>query len=108
MPNTSKTAQQAHLLPFCYYYYYAGRKQKNILTLILDLPDLFHRLLEDGTFVRLDVEVVHVVDVGKDQLCQFLDVFVLLLPVSPLSAPLRAGEQEGEQRQRQKSPNHDH
>lgn len=37
-----------------------------LLTLLLDLPDLLYRLLEDGAFVRLDVEVVHVVDVGED------------------------------------------
>lgn len=68
-----------------------------LLTLLLDLPDLLHRLLEDGTFVRLDVEVVHVVDVGEDQLGQLLDVLVLLLPVPPLSAPLGAkGQEEGE------------
>lgn len=56
--------------------------------MLLDLPDLLHRLLQDGTFVRLDVEVVHVVDVGEDQLGQFFDVLVLLLPVPPLSVPL--------------------
>ncbi len=66
-----------------------------LLTLLLDLPDLLHRLFEDCTFVRLDVEIVHVVDVGEDQLSQLLDVLVLLLPVPPLSAPLRAaGHQE--------------
>lgn len=64
-----------------------------MLTLLLDLPDLLHRLFEDGTFVRLDVEVVHVVDVGEDQLSQLLDVLVLLLPVPLLSAPLRAAGQ---------------
>lgn len=68
-----------------------------LLTLLLDLPDLLHRLLEDGAFVRLDVEVVHVIDVGEDQLGQLLDVLVLLLPVPPLSAPLGAkGREEGE------------
>lgn len=61
---------------------------QQILTLLLDLADLLHRLLQDGTFVRLDVEVVHVVDVGEDQLGQFFDVLVLLLPVPPLSVPL--------------------
>lgn len=70
------------------------------LTLLLDLPDLLHRLFEDGAFVRLDVEVVHVVDVGEDQLGQLLDVLVLLLPVPPLSAPFRAA---GKQRHRQHS-----
>lgn len=61
---------------------------QQIFTLLLDLADLLHRLLQDGTFVRLDVEVVHVVDVGEDQLGQFFDVLVLLLPVPPLSVPL--------------------
>lgn len=61
-----------------------------ILTLLLDLPDLLHRLFEDGTFVRFDVEVVHVVDVSEYQLGQFLDVLVLLLPVPPLGVPLWA------------------
>lgn len=65
---------------------------RSSLTLLLDLPDLLHRLLEDGALVRLDVEVVHVVDVGEDQLGELLDVFVLLLPVPPLRAPLGAGE----------------
>lgn len=65
-------------------------KQEQILTLLLDLPDLLHCLLEDGTFIWLDVEVIHVIDVSEDQLCQLLDVLVLLLPVSPLSVPLRA------------------
>lgn len=62
-----------------------------ILTLLLDLPDLLHCLFEDGTFVRLHVEVVHVIDVGEDQLGQLLNVLVLLLAVPPLSVPLRAG-----------------
>lgn len=61
-----------------------------ILTLLLDLPDLLHRLFEDGTFVRFDVEVVHVVDVSEYQLGQLLDVLVLLLPVPPLGVPLWA------------------
>lgn len=74
---------------------------KWILTLLLDLPDLLHRLFEDGTFVRFDVEVVHVVDVGEDQLGQLLDVLVLLLPVPPLSTPLRAGGQGGKRGHRQ-------
>lgn len=65
------------------------------LTLLLDLPDLLHRLFQDGTFVRFDVEVVHVVDVCEYQLGQFLDVLVLLLPVPPFSVPLWAvGEAE--------------
>lgn len=59
-----------------------------ILTLLLDLADLLHRLFEDGTFVGLDVEVVHVVNVRKYQLGQLFDVLVFLLPVPPLSVPL--------------------
>lgn len=59
-----------------------------ILTLLLDLADLLHRLFEDGTFVWLDVEVVHVVDVCEYQLGQFFDVLVFLLAVPPLSVPL--------------------
>lgn len=64
-----------------------------MLTLLLDLPDLLHSLLEDGTFVGFDIEVVYVVDVSKDQLCQLLDIFVLLLPVAPLSTSFWAAGQ---------------
>lgn len=69
------------------------QSKRMLLTLLLDLPDLLHSLLEDGTLVRLDVEVIHVVDVGEDQLGQLLDVLVLLLPVPPLCAPLGAAAQ---------------
>lgn len=65
-----------------------------VLTLLLDLPDLLHRLFENGTFVGLDVEVVDVVDVGEDQLRQLLDVFILLLSVAFLKASLGAGSQK--------------
>lgn len=34
------------------------------VTLLFDLSDLSHGLLEDGTFVRLDVEAVDVGEVG--------------------------------------------
>lgn len=34
------------------------------VTLLFDLSDLSHGLLEDGTFVRLDVEAVNVGEVG--------------------------------------------
>lgn len=60
------------------------------LTLLLDLADLAHRLFEDGTFVRFDVEAVDVAEVGRDQLGQLLDVFALLLPTLPLTP---AGDQ---------------
>lgn len=49
-------------------------------TLLLDLPDLPDGLLQDGTFVGLDVEAVDVGEVGRDELRQLLDVFALLLP----------------------------
>lgn len=51
-----------------------------LATLLLDLPDLPDGLLEDGTFVGLDVEAVDVGEVGRDELRQLLDVFALLLP----------------------------
>lgn len=65
--------------------------------MLLDLPDLLYRLLENGALVWLDVEVVHIVDVGEDQLGQLLNVLVLLLPVPPLCAPLGAAAQEADQ-----------
>ena len=57
-------------------------------TLLLYLSDLFHSFLQDCTFVRLDIEVVDVVEVGEDQLGEFFDVFVLVLAVALLVAPL--------------------
>ena len=59
-------------------------------TLLFDLSDLPHGLLEDGTFVRLDVEAVDVGEVGRDELSQFLDVLALLFSptlVTPAGAP---------------------
>lgn len=56
--------------------------------MLLYLSDLFHSFLQDCTFVRLDIEVVDVVEVGKDQLGELFDVFVLVLPVALLVAPL--------------------
>lgn len=35
-------------------------------TLFLYLSDLFHSFLQDCTFVRLDIEVVDVIEVGKN------------------------------------------
>lgn len=55
-----------------------------LLTLLLDLPDLPHRLLQDGAFVRFDVKAVDVAEVGGDQLGQLFDVLALLLPSLPL------------------------
>lgn len=58
--------------------------------MLFDLSDLPHSLLEDGTFVRLDVEAVDVGEVGGDELSQLLDVFALLFPptlVTPARAP---------------------
>lgn len=69
-----------------------------VLTLLLDLPDLLHRLLQDGTFVGLEVEVVDVIYVGEDQLCQLLNVFILLFPVAFLKASLGAGSQTEQQK----------
>lgn len=69
-PTPPTSAQEAGLRP---------------LTLLLDLADLPHRLLEDGAFVRLDVEAVDVAEVGRDQLRQLLDVLALLLPPLPLA-----------------------
>lgn len=59
-------------------------------TLLLDLSDLPHSLLENSTFVRLDVEAVNVREVSRDELSQFLDVLALLLPptlVTPAGEP---------------------
>lgn len=58
--------------------------------MLLDLSDLPHCLLQDGTFVRLDVEAVNVGEVGRDELSQLLDVLALLFPptlVTPAEAP---------------------
>lgn len=57
-------------------------------TLLLYLPDLLHSFLQDCTFVRFDIEIVDVVEVGEYQLCKFFDVFVLVLAVAFLVAPL--------------------
>lgn len=49
-------------------------------TLLFDLSDLSHGLLQDGTFVRLNIEAVDVGEVGRDELSQLLDVLALLFP----------------------------
>lgn len=36
------------------------------LTLLFYLSDLFHSFLQNCTFVRLDIEVVDVIEVGED------------------------------------------
>lgn len=61
-------------------------------TLLLYLSDLFHSFLQNCTFVRLDIEVVDVVEVGEDQLGELFDVFVLVLAVALFVAPLWATE----------------
>lgn len=64
--------------------------EKNLTgcTLLLYLSDLFHSFLQNCTFVRLDIEVVDVIEVGEDQLSELFDVFVLVLTVALLVAPL--------------------
>ena len=66
--------------------------------MLLYLSDLFHSFLQDCTFVRLDIEVVDVVEVGKDQLGELFDVFVLVLAVALLVAPLGTAETKREHR----------
>lgn len=61
-------------------------------TLLFDLPDLPDGLLQDGTFVGLDVEAVDVGEVGRDELRQLLDVFALLLPPTLVTPAERAQE----------------
>lgn len=56
--------------------------------MFLYLSDLFHSFLQDCTFVRLDIEVVDVIEVGENELSELFDVFVLLLTVALLIAPL--------------------
>lgn len=56
--------------------------------MLLYLSDLFHSFLQNCTFVRLDIEVVDVIEVGEDQLSELFDVFVLVLTVALLVAPL--------------------
>lgn len=63
-----------------------------ICTLLLYLPDLFHSFLQDCTFVRFDIEVVDVVEVGEDQLGELFNVFVLVLAVALLVAPFGTAE----------------
>lgn len=60
-------------------------------TLLFDLSDLSHSLLEDGTFVRLDVEAVNVGEIGRDELSQLLYVLALLLPPT-LVTPARVSK----------------
>ena len=63
---------------------------KRAATLLFDLSDLPHGLLQDGTFVRLDIEAVNVREVGRDELSQLLDVLALLFPptlVTPAREP---------------------
>lgn len=65
---------------------------KRPLTLLFDLPNLPHRLFEDGTFVWFDVKAVDVTEVGRYQLGQLFDIFALLL--SPPSLTPAESDQE--------------
>lgn len=65
-----------------------GGGKKTGCTLFLYLSDLFHSFLQDCTFVRLDIEVVNVIEVGENELSELFDVFVLLLTIALLIAPL--------------------
>lgn len=58
-----------------------------VFTLLLDLADLPHRLLEDGALVGLHIEAVDVAQVGRNQFGQLLDVLTLLLS-TPLVTPV--------------------
>lgn len=62
--------------------------------MLLYLSDLLHSFLQDCTFVRFDIEVVDVIEVGKDQLCKLFDVFVLMLAVAFLVAALGTAEKK--------------
>lgn len=62
--------------------------------MLLYLSDLFHSFLQNCTFVGLDIEVVNVIEVGEDQLCKLFDVFVLVLTIALLVAPLWTIEKE--------------
>lgn len=64
------------------------KKENNNCTLFLYLSDLLHSFLEDCTFVRFDIEVVNVVEVGEDQLGELFNVLVLVLAVPLLVDPL--------------------
>lgn len=59
-------------------------------TLLFYLTNLFHSFFQDCTFVRLDIEVIDVIDVGENQLSEFFNIFILLLAVSFLGASLGA------------------
>lgn len=70
--------------------YYSQRNLDSDGTLLFDLSDLSHSLLENCAFVRLDIEAVDVGEVGRDELSQLFDVLALLFPptlVTPARAP---------------------
>lgn len=56
----------AHATCHSKYLRVCNRKKKTGSTLFLYLSDLFHSFLQDCTFVRLDIEVVDVIEVGED------------------------------------------
>lgn len=72
----------------CHSKYIRAKREKTVCTLFLYLSDLFHSFLQDCTFVRLDIEIVDVIEVGENELSELFDVFVLLLTVALLIAPL--------------------
>lgn len=48
--------------------HYSQCNLDSVATLLFDLSDLPHGLLEDCAFVRLDIEAVDVGEVGRDEL----------------------------------------
>lgn len=71
--------------------HYSRCNLDSVGTLLFDLSDLSHGLLEDCAFVRLDIEAVDVREVGRDELSQLFDVLALLFPptlVTPARAPM--------------------
>lgn len=88
------------LVSLCSFYRHRSRiKRIATCTLLFYLSDLFHSFLQDCTFVRLDIEVVDVIEVGEDQLRELFDVFVFMLAVALLVAALgTAGKRESNER----------
>lgn len=54
--------------PVCNVVHYSQCDLDSVATLLFDLSDLSHGLLEDCAFVRLDIEAVDVGEVGRDEL----------------------------------------
>lgn len=70
--------------------------------MLLYLTNLLHSFFQDCTFVRLDIEVVNVVEVGEDQLGELFDVFILVLPIALFSASFGTAGR-GKRQERSKS-----